>query len=1289
MRVNCSLSRCLCLFSISTLFPLICSGSLRAQTAGIDVDYTGSLMGYYRMEADEDASKNLPPVKEFLIYRSDPDNNGRLLLGMGDNFGPEFGASLQLENAAGSPCYLAAMKLPDKQTKPESLYKNDDRIANAAPCDNVLNFMMHAGFRAVVPGYQDFMYTARWLRGAARLLAEASDSDGGSPVIKSNDHHLNLLAANLRIALSGKVSQVDKGGSSRAASVTGRCPLLFSKNPFAENTIRCVGDVQQAEPLDWLDRLDRLSRGNGNNATVSALRDLATESAVTAADRNSALNSLVRDEISIMYSAWGAQAGSKPRPGLPELPNNPQSGKGKGGSQDLTAEDATRLATSLENLNQNECKAAPSEGDLTDLCTYTSKLVSILQNLSKIIGSTSNEKEKVSGATLLLTTTERKAAINGLLRTIADEEENVGYAVAGLPNNRKALIVGVVGDSTMKAVSQTNLRLCIGAPVAGKSTTEFGFCEGRSSSDSPQYGLSASVLITDATSVTEALVRGVELKYGDFDSVIVMAQMPRTEAEVLAERVWTRLKLAGATRPVDVVLSEADAGYGTPDLTLNYPASTGGTHSPPVLTPVNSYSSQDGSYPGAVSRLTIDAEPGKSYSLANKTEGIFAPPGVNGSVTTVSLLYKLMAELRKTPDSQKANSSTTEPNKQGAEFALLKELQESSTPNADVVLLQSRDMELDKIGEDYTDYSMCNGDPNLEMCKLRAALDRILWKGDFLEYVAVQGKDLKALLDSSQKMMAEQAKLSDTGVDREWLISYGVVQSALTNLTEISQNDEPLWIPVDPSCSAASGGKSTYCVEGTPIADDAYYWLLTTDQLAEDKAVYGTLQNLPSTNHKTPWTYVTASLSKHLLKQLSSAATADTVAKLPSNQVERVVTVQNEIFQQRSLWQVDFSKVIASFTSRQPVGGNQFVGNYFQGASDARATAPSQQELDLEMASRVSGLQYLGHKSDGTPAMPVSFGLQSSFAYDRSVLGNLTPASKPVNASYALNNFTIGPFLQFRLHGKRAANSVQPVRSLPRNMFVLAPRQYQVQINNQFLFFPFANSSPVPGELRVTLPRSESWTDRAGFRSEFGDNRPGTFFQAGSYVETGMEFSIQGKVLSALTLQTGANQKTCQARPTSTLQSCFSQAPPLVINNSTTLVGSAAVETLHTPGVYWQLHLQKNIFGGKGKAVSLVADSQGDYYFGRPPSAELPTQTEYAIPLSLSLVFPALGNLSFAPTYSGFYYQAQRSNQSLQVNSLSIAARWYFARDARVPLPKQARLPGPASADQTKTGKAH
>ena len=147
------------------------------------------------------------------------------------------------------------------------------------------------------------------------------------------------------------------------------------------------------------------------------------------------------------------------------------------------------------------------------------------------------------------------------------------------------------------------------------------------------------------------------------------------------------------------------------------------------------------------------------------------------------------------------------------------------------------------------------------------------------------------------------------------------------------------------------------------------------------------------------------------------------------------------------------------------------------------------------------------------------------------------------------------------------------------------------------------------------------------------------------------------------------------------------------INGSTMLTAPPSVKSLHTPGYYWQVYLQNRLpqFLGKSpdKQISLVTQTNGDYYFGRPPSAELASQTEYAIPLSLSLVLPSIGNLSFAPNYSAFFYEPQKSGHTLIVNSWSLTARWYFARDARVPIRRQAPLKGPATSDQTKTGSGH
>jgi hypothetical protein len=189
-----------------------------------------------------------------------------------------------------------------------------------------------------------------------------------------------------------------------------------------------------------------------------------------------------------------------------------------------------------------------------------------------------------------------------------------------------------------------------------------------------------------------------------------------------------------------------------------------------------------------------------------------------------------------------------------------------------------------------------------------------------------------------------------------------------------------------------------------------------------------------------------------------------------------------------------------------------------------------------------------------------------------------------------------------------------------------------------------------------------------------------------------MEFSVQNGNLSSLTLQTKqgvtpATTYTCNVSAKITLQTCLSTAK---YNINPNIIGVPSVKSLHTPGYYWTLHFQNHLFGkNPATQINLVTDSSGDYFFGRPISAELFTQTEYAIPLSLALVLPSKGNLTFAPTYSGFYYKAQQSDKNLVVNSFSIAARWYFARDARVPLRRQIELQGPASTDQTHTGKGH
>ena len=194
----------------------------------LTMDYTGALFGFFQIN-DPDPASYPPPVARFLDRRK--TTAGRLLVGMGDNFGPEFRASIQPVTDAGDPgCNMplsrAAQGNPANQVYPRYLYKNDDRVPARADCDNVVRFLMNAGYRAVVPGRDDFLYTSAWLRGIAVGLQVASTDSGkpAQPAIHNHDQKLEMLAANLRVtwARDRDAPEIPRGA----------CGLLFEPDPF-------------------------------------------------------------------------------------------------------------------------------------------------------------------------------------------------------------------------------------------------------------------------------------------------------------------------------------------------------------------------------------------------------------------------------------------------------------------------------------------------------------------------------------------------------------------------------------------------------------------------------------------------------------------------------------------------------------------------------------------------------------------------------------------------------------------------------------------------------------------------------------------------------------------------------------------------------------------------------------------------------------------------------------------------------------------------------------------------
>jgi hypothetical protein len=323
-------------------------------------------------------------------------------------------------------------------------------------------------------------------------------------------------------------------------------------------------------------------------------------------------------------------------------------------------------------------------------------------------------------------------------------------------------------------------------------------------------------------------------------------------------------------------------------------------------------------------------------------------------------------------------------------------------------------------------------------------------------------------------------------------------------------------------------------------------------------------------------------------------------------------------------------------------------------------------------------------------AAPVSLGVQTDSEFDRQLTGNLS--NKPENGVYALNSVTVGGFVQVRVPHFNFLPKRFPYsygRGLPRALVVLTPHQYQQQITGNFLFIPYSAAGST-NELTVHAPTVTSFFDKVGMRFEYQGSRPWQL-DKGSYVEMGYEVGVQNNVLQKITLMSHGTTVTCGANIATPIPTCFKNTTGFTVDATTTGL-PVTTTTLHQMGAYWDFHLQKGWgkTGDKsGPGVNFTVDSRGDWYSprGAVNGHALSTQPQFAYPVAFALNFPVLRNFSFSPTYTLFHYASQVTGQRLVENTVSISAKWYFARDSAVPPVRQFAFQGPASADQTKTAK--
>jgi len=563
-------------------------------------------------------------------------------------------------------------------------------------------------------------------------------------------------------------------------------------------------------------------------------------------------------------------------------------------------------------------------------------------------------------------------------------------------------------------------------------------------------------------------------------------------------------------------------------------------------------------------------------------------------------------------------------------------------------------------------------------------------KGDYSEVAMLPGKDVASLMAAASNQNSLEQTLEQTDISGQWLVTFGIVTSPALNLGRSQPNADEFFVTHDDNCNdtqerahPSAGGTALYCVNGVPLLADHSYSIATTDYLDQTAVLPKQLANYYSPGRD----FLTKTIADAIFDRRSTAPQGNAAQMATHHQSHGLAKIADIMFhpyrpeqddtakmeighQQRSLFQLDIAKIVAGYSFRAAPKGDNFIASTFQGVTDTRATSPSQSEFDLEGKER--GLWRTKY---------FNYGIQSDAAYDRAVQGNLT--GSPVNAAYPLNNLSIGGFAEIKLPLGKADPRTAPAGTLK---VVLAPYQYQRQINGSYVVF--AHTDKTLGQQTLHLSPVNGFSHRAGMRWE--EVTSGKWFRGdrGTYYEVGTQLSVLNDSLAAVTLTTPSiPAKTCSANSTQTILNCFKQAN-FPINANTTVAALPA--TLHSPGLYWDVHFQKTLLplpDKSGPGISLQIDTKGNYFIPRDATKTLSTQTLYDVPVSAVLAFPLFRNFSVGPNYQVFFYGNQVASQHLIVNSFSLTGRWFFDRDAAVRLHKQAVFKGPASADETKTSR--
>jgi hypothetical protein len=285
-----------CLLSQLIIVLIICVGHGSSQSR-IKILYTGKLFGYYnqdlldrqrscftahytgdmsectsdsyRAEAAADANTLATQYVRDVFADSDikehvahPDMS--VLVGMGDNLSPEiesrlqryqwsrdrnlFEESVSMSTRVGPECLYPLKRLVarpghpwrkvdslDQAMRPFIAQNPQENLVEAefAAQDNVLNFMLLAGYTAIVPGREDMLYGSVRLAKLSAMLRDIGSRNS-----------LRILAANLRY----QIASTKTSNHAQAPVGSNPCPLLLAMKQGADGALMAEPAADHCNP---------------------------------------------------------------------------------------------------------------------------------------------------------------------------------------------------------------------------------------------------------------------------------------------------------------------------------------------------------------------------------------------------------------------------------------------------------------------------------------------------------------------------------------------------------------------------------------------------------------------------------------------------------------------------------------------------------------------------------------------------------------------------------------------------------------------------------------------------------------------------------------------------------------------------------------------------------------------------------------------------------------------------------------------------------------------------------